>query len=515
MKSSKLFTIVFILFVSIVSIVPAQAWMPGPEDGDDPYLPAPTPWSPTPTPITTPTTTNTPIGSDLDVTGDIEDLDTYTGNLITELGDFAKITDDYLGISLGSTGNNYIRSEIAGISISNFEDMGSMGVSAETGNHLYKYRLECQAYIVVYTTYSVSYYFDLSTVEREVQYFEMNPIDWGIPWTDPTTFDLSYNEYDITQKRSDIGGAFNLPLTASFDIPYSDAQYSLMGSTYNSVGIKTDIISIETDVEPAKTGVLSKVDPVYSSDSFTGDLAAEMDRFSDVQIISAAGDNDYNDAMAEVLASTSPGWKGESGDIHVTEDSHNTLGMSTTSRLATGSGETLTGNYQVNIGAELFYNKRNFEVRQCKYRYDKWWPGYSFTLEEASTVKDSRIVSVGVNNHYVKQKININVDVYTELEKLNVEITNPMEPELPTEFEEITFEDEWYGDMDTAVGGDVILPLGLSIGAWRAIIAAGIVLVVIVIAGFAVWFFYFHPVGRTLRRRWKKSRQARQREKED
>ena len=219
--------------------------------------------------------------------------------------------------------------------------------------------------------------------------------------------------------------------------------------------------------------------------------------------------------MAETLAATNPGWIGQSNDVRITVDSHNTLGMSTRSRLATGSGESLSGTYQVNIGSELYYNKRNYEIRHGTYIYDKWWPSYKFELYAATTLRDFRISSVGVENHYVKQKININIDVFTELEELIIETEDNIEPELPVEFENVTFDDEWYGDMDVALGGDVELPFGFSMGEWGLIIGIGIGVIVLILIGFAVWFFYFHPVGRTLRRRWKKSRQARQRERED
>ena len=448
------------------------------------------------------------LDTDLGTGTDFDDFDEYSNDMSSILGDFADLKDDYLSIAYGSSNDNYIKTEIGGVGITNFEREGQIGLSM-AGNPLYRYGMTCEFTILTYTTYGINYYFDLQSYESEpVTWLSLYGRDLGISWGTTYTYDLTYKEYRLTDETYDkkAGEALSVPITVDFKVPYQSQEILIGGTLYKIAGIKSEVISLTTSGDPAVSGFIAKGDARYD-ESFVSD-SVQIDLASRTVVDISASDNYANVAEPLQLAidSASPGFKSESDPVRVTAVSHNTIAMSTNARLASGGEQdSLTGHYNVNIGSQACYYKRDFEIRHGSFYYDKWWPGYSAGLIDAKTVRGSRITDFVVYNNYIKQNLIVEVDLYSELEAIDAEITDPADMNMtePTELDPFEGDDDFYGDFDVEVGMDVIdLESLFGISGFQIIMVIVAIVAVIIIG--LVLYMKFSPQGRIMSKMLKK-----------
>ncbi len=459
-KKYNFFTIFLLSLIFISVFIPFAGAAPF-TVGDPPYIPPPPP-PPTapyiPPVYTSPIVVQDPgdeIPGGSTVFPDIEEF----ANLDSELGNFAKLKDDYFKVTLGSTGDANVRKEIGGISIVSFENDGIVGY-AEDGNPLYKYRMRCEFYILVYTTYSVSDFYSLQQFSEKVNWLRVDTagaMSWGDIY-DTYYYNLEYDEYrvnyaDLESKPN--GGAYDIPIAVEFNVPNSGATLNVGGTDYRIIDVATQIASLSTSEQPAETNIIGSTDAKWSSGAQSGTVTAHTtEKFSDATSNQEIDDDDAKEGLQSELDRVKPGWKSEENRVKITDSTHNTVAMGTNARIASGdSTHSLSGTYNVNVGANVYHYKSDIKIKYAQIRCDirPLWTGAGVMATSDKVV--DRIVGFGVDNYYTKQKLRCEIDVYSKLETLEAEPTPDIftDPSIPNITEDINFDDSITGDTDVEV----------------------------------------------------------------
>ncbi|WP_371801764.1 hypothetical protein [Candidatus Lokiarchaeum ossiferum] len=374
--------------------------------------------------------------------------------LNTEIGNFAKLRDDYLKITVGAA-SSYVRTEISGISIVDFSKDGVVGISA-SGNDVYRYRLNAEAYVLAYTTYPATYFYSLATKTTALKWLQVDDAKYlniGSP-TAIYNYEIKYREYSIgsaNTKRN--GGEYSLPITASFNIPHSGMEVQLGNTRFSVENIRSDVVSITTGNTPAKIGLIGSTDAKFNNAAQSGKATGYT---QDKSVTDVYSDNPF-ESLAKTqlqaeLERVNPGWIAEGTSVKVSDNSHNCVGMSTNARLATGSDQSLTGTYKVNVGSVAYHYTSMVSAKFAHVRVDNYGLITGAQMKEVKDIKEQRITGFGVDNFYVMQPIRVNIDVYSELEQLDAILTDPtLEVEPPTSSEPIDFDGEVTGDTDAEV----------------------------------------------------------------
>lgn len=413
---------------------------------------------------------------------------TEFANLDSELGNFAKLKDDYFKVTLGSTGDENVRKEIGGISIVSFEKEGIVGYSAE-GNPLYKYRMRCEFYILVYTTYSVSDFYSLQQFTEKINWLRVDTagaMSYGDIY-ETYNYYLEYDEYhvnyrDIESKAN--GGAYDIPIAVEFNVPNSGATLNVGGTDYRIIDVATQIASLSTSEQPAETNLIGTTDAKWSSGAQSGTVTAHTsEKFSDATSNQEIDDDDAKEDLQSELNRIKPGWKSEDNRVKITDSTHNTVAMGTNARIASGdSTHSLAGTYNVNIGANVYHYKSDIKVKYAQIRCDirPFWTGAGVMATSDKVV--DRIVGFGVDNYYTKQKLRCEIDVYSKLETLDAEPTPDVfkDPTIPNITEDINFDDSVSGDTDVEIQepapgiGNILMDFFQSLKGKLILISVGI-----------------------------------------
>ena len=411
------------------------------------------------------------------------DITEFIGDLNSGLGNFASLKDDYFSVVMGPTGDPNVRREIGGVAIVDFVKEGIVGYSTE-GNPLYKYRMRCEFYILVYTTYSVSDFYSLATTSERIKWLEVDQagaITWGDVY-ETFRYYISYDEYSVnynTVESAPNGGAYDLPITVEFNVPNSGATLTVGETDYHIIDVVTQVASLTTSEEPAEVSTIGSTDAKWSSGAQSGTVTVHTN--ADFNAVSTDTDMDsVEDDMTTVLNSHNPGWKSEGTKIKITDSIHNIVAMGTNSRIASGgSTHSLSGTYQVNIGANVYHYKSEIRVKYAKLRADIRGPWTGVAVEMTSDRTVNRIVGFGIDNYYTKQKLRCEIDVYTELEELEADITPDIwtDPLLPNITEEIDFDDTITGDENVTL----YIPKDTSTELKWILIGVGAITIVVIV----------------------------------
>ena len=177
------------------------------------------------------------------------------------------------------------------------------------------------------------------------------------------------------------------------------------------------------------------------------------------EIVDNSDFDNADGSLAAQLTSLGLGWRTDEGHFMVSDNVHNIVGMSTTSRLASGDDESLTGQYQCNIGAHAFHRQNTITAKYGHLRVDVRGPWTGVAVQEIKTIKDPRITQVGVENFFLMQKCVATFEIYSEIANLQANIDNLTIPEPPVANETIHVDGEITGDTDVDVP---IPPPGLA-----------------------------------------------------
>lgn len=452
--------------------------VPGSTPITPPPLPTPTPKPP---PSTTPTTTEAQnqitAPSYADGNTAFQEISEYSGSTLSEIGDLAKLHEDYIHVNFGDPSQSYIKTEVSGVSIVDYKRDGVIGASAD-GNLLYKYRLTSEFYTLVYTAYPSSYFYSLTpkTVKEEwCSVDRAGAMSWGSIW-ETYSYNIEFKDYSSSgaaTKRN--GGEYEIPLTVSFELPLAGEKIG----DYQIMNLKSSVVSLQTSSESAEIGKISSTDARYNSGSQSGKATGYTKKNSVTGI--EYGDMDKSDLESEI-SRTNPGWSSEGTAKKVSDNVMNVVSMGTNSRLASGSASSLTGTYKCNVGAHAYHYQSDINIKWVKFRIDTRGPWTGAAAMDVRNKKIARTQGFGVDNNYVKQKQRAVFEIVCELSQLDAEITanELLQSDNPEANETINFDNQITGDMDAEIQANESF-FSSSEFKWILIGVGGFILIAVVV----------------------------------
>lgn len=414
-----------------------------------PAIPAP-PVTTSPTETTTTSNVAIPAGSTV-----FPNIASYSGSLLTEMGDLAKLHEDYVKITVKDPAP-YVKTETSGISITDFTRDGVIGTGPNNAS-VYKYRLTSEFYLLVYSAYPVTHFYSLTPEIRAQEWLHVDTagaLTWDVVLATYKYY-LYYKHYSAAgAANKPNGGAFDLPVDVSFALP---AAGQTIGN-YKIMNLQSTVVSLQTAPTAAEIGLISSTDPKFSSQtqsgkatSYTTKQAVTGINFGDMSFYGTTG------ALDAEIARVQPGWMSETGNpAKITDNSMNLVAMGTNSRIGTGGASSLTGTYKCNIGAQAYHYTNTINIKFAKIRVDIRGPWTGALTQDVRDIAVSRNQGVGVDNFYIKQKMRVVFEIYSELATLGAQstpqqFTTATPPAVVNE--SITFDTEVTGDMNATVQG--------------------------------------------------------------
>lgn len=415
----------------------------------------------------------------LDTSGDsaFPPITEFAGTTNSRVGDFLQLKDDYLKISVGNSGNSYIKSEIGGVALTDFESKGLAGDDGDT--QIYKYEVSFEFYVLVYSAYPTNYFFDLSSKTMNRYWLLVINENLGIEqFRDIYCFEYSYYDPSGASTKAN-GGAYEIPIETSFSLPFAGNTYG----DYYIEGIESNLLTLETSPNCYETGVISETDIRYSSTS------SEATRLS-----TNVNTEDYSDGNSDVqdeIDDKSLGWNGESEAQVVTDNSQLAQGMATNSRIASGDSYSLKGNFLCSVGAHAYHYRTKGDYGRMTMRVDDTGLFQSEKVTEyVKSTTFERTVSLGTQNKYVKQKLCLTMEVLIAEKDLSAEITPDEDTEMIPPYANETI---YYDDY---IGGDEDVELVLSDS--KTLSTTQILLIGVAVIGIAIFLIILRSRGRVV-----------------
>ena len=381
-----------------------------------------------------------------------EEIPEFSGDTLTQFGDIAKLYEDYIDVSIGSPGRSYVRSSVGGIAITNFYKDGVAGLT-EQGNPVFKYRMEVDFYVLVYTTYPAQYFYSLNPATKEVNWLRVDTagaLSWGDIW-DTYYYSIEYKDYPTASASTGKlnGGTFSLPINVNFDMPTAEDRVE---DQYKLIDVKSSVVSLTTSPDEATIGKIGQTDTRYSSESQSSKVSSYT---TQNQVTNLDFDSSSKSDLDQAISKASPGWSSESDPYIVSDNVMNSVAMGTNIRLATGTDESIRGNFDCNIGAAAYHLQNEIEINFAHIRVDTRGPWTGAAVMASSKHTESRTVAVGVDNHFIKQRMRTMIEIYSEVEELDAELTPDElgEVEEPEINETIYFDNEISGDEEVTIYG--------------------------------------------------------------
>lgn len=395
MKKTLLFSFLFLLILP-VPLSLGQTFSQAPQglvgSTTGPYIP----------PTTSPTATLPgPITTAVDTDSSAADVSAKSAYGI----DFVELRRDYLQIDVSQPSNAYLKAEVGGEYISSHQSLGRIGQD-EQGNFLYKDLLTIQFTILVYSKFSIGSAYTYSQQNNNFGFLTLQYQNLGIN-LDKFTYAVSYSRIFSTISSVANGESLTIPISASFNLP-------LAGQTvgnYRIVDMLSYITSMRTSTLVAETGVISKTDPKY--------VISQSPSATKVEAESTFAE----DSLAKIVSDYKLGVSSVSTEYRKDDRTWETYSMGKNSRLDTSAqsySSSRNGQYICSIGADFYRTYRDITIKSATANIDKFGLATYTKIDRIESTKIYVPSSVGVENHYIKQNVELQVEVISPVQQITV-----------------------------------------------------------------------------------------------
>jgi len=371
----------------------------------------------------------------------------------TSIGEIKTLRSRYFSVTMDDFGDSYQKGEVGNQWISYFRNDGIAGYDT-FGNPVYKYTMTMSFWMLVYNSYPATYFqkVDLQPIsdkwltvgECASFYSEKHDYNWY----------LTYDNYNIDipaiQSKS-IGNAYSAPITCSFNIPTAAVESEVEG---------WDLIDFSVQAIQLRTSGAAEVDKIGSTDAKwtnTEVQSGSATGYTQDPYSAVTGSFDATDTLTTTIAALDLGWNAETTQEKVSIHEHNTVSMGSGVQLATENTNptnSITGNYNFNLGSNFYKYQSDLTYTDCYIMLDTVGVGAgNVKASSVRTTTDKRNVGFGIENDYIKHKMECDIDIYTTLAELEAEDPRPdfITPDLPVYKEELDFDNGVGGDTDALI----------------------------------------------------------------
>ena len=372
----------------------------------------------------------------------------------TSIGEIKTLRSRYFSVTMDDFGDSYQKGEVGNQWISYFRNDGIAGYDT-VGNPVYKYTMTMSFWMLVYNSYPATYFQKVDLVPQSRTwitvgdcasfYTEKHDWLWNLEWDD-------YNiDIPAIQQKS-IGGAYSVPINCSFNIPTDAVESEVEG---------WDLIDFSTQVIQLRTSGAAEVDAIGSTDAKwtnTEEQTGDVSGYTQDPYSSVTGSFDAADTLADTIEALNLGWNSDVIDPKpVSIHEHNTVSMGSGVQLATENQHptnSITGNYNFNLGSNFYKYQSMLTYTKAYIMLDTVGVGAgNVKVSSVAQHEDPRNVGFGIENDYIKHKMECDIDIYTTLAELEAEDPRPdfITPDLPVYKEELDFDNGVGGDTDALI----------------------------------------------------------------